>query len=72
MQANEAIKIITGIGEVCADKIILFNALDNSMQSIKLHRDETLWTDMPRTAEKLKEKDYSLACLSGIKEISHA
>jgi molybdopterin/thiamine biosynthesis adenylyltransferase len=36
MQANEVIKIITGIGKVCTDKMLLYNGLNNSIIEIKL------------------------------------
>ena len=40
MQANEVIKIITRIGEVCSGKILLFNALNNSFSEVKIKRNE--------------------------------
>lgn len=38
MQANEVIKIITGIGEVCSGKMLLYNALNNSSSEVKIKR----------------------------------
>lgn len=38
MQANEVIKIITGMGEVCSRKMLLFNALTNSFSEVKIKR----------------------------------
>ncbi|MEQ9064761.1 MAG: HesA/MoeB/ThiF family protein [Vicingaceae bacterium] len=40
-QANEAIKIITGIGDVIKDKILLINILNNTTSSIAYLKNET-------------------------------
>ncbi len=40
MQANEVIKVITGIGEVCSGKMVLFNALNNSFSEVSIKRNE--------------------------------
>jgi adenylyltransferase/sulfurtransferase len=40
MQANEVIKIITGIGEVCSGKLLLFNALNNSFSEVRVKRNQ--------------------------------
>ncbi|MEN8187506.1 MAG: HesA/MoeB/ThiF family protein [Bacteroidota bacterium] len=39
MQANEAIKIITGIGKPLKDQILIYNSLDNSQLKMKLKVD---------------------------------
>jgi len=36
MQANEVIKMITNIGETIEEKLVCYNALDNSIQSYKI------------------------------------
>jgi len=41
MQANEAIKIITGIGEPLSGRLFLWNALTFESRIIKFHRDES-------------------------------
>ncbi len=40
MQANEVLKIITGIGEVVSGKMILYNGLNNTMNQINLRRNK--------------------------------
>jgi len=40
LQANEVIKIITGHGEVCSGKILLYDSLVNIFTSIKIKRNE--------------------------------
>jgi sulfur-carrier protein adenylyltransferase/sulfurtransferase len=46
MQANEVIKIITGIGEVCSGKMLLFNALNNSLTEVKVRRNVKYYTEV--------------------------
>lgn len=41
MQANEVLKIILGIGEVASAKLLLFNGLNNQMQTIGFALNET-------------------------------
>lgn len=41
MQALEAIKVITGIGETLSNKIFIFNALDFSSHTIRIQKDLT-------------------------------
>jgi len=38
MQATEAIKIITGIGEVCTSKLLIYNALYNTVNYLTVNR----------------------------------
>jgi adenylyltransferase/sulfurtransferase len=40
MQANEVIKIITDIGEVCSGKLLIYNSLNNTLSEIKINRKE--------------------------------
>lgn len=40
MQANEVIKMITGIGEVCYGKLLIYNSLNNTLSEIKINRKE--------------------------------
>lgn len=40
MQANEVLKIILEIGEVSGSKLILYNSLDNTFQTIKIQEDK--------------------------------
>lgn len=40
MQANEVIKMITGIGEVCSGKLIIYNCLNNTFHEIIIKRKE--------------------------------
>lgn len=61
MQANEAIKIITGIGEVMSGKLMFFNALTMHSQTILFDRNDDV-ASMPRSIEEYKEYNYKLFC----------
>ncbi len=39
LQANEAIKLLLGIGDTLAGRLLLFDALDASFSELKLRRD---------------------------------
>jgi sulfur-carrier protein adenylyltransferase/sulfurtransferase len=41
LQANEALKILLGIGDTLAGRLLLFDALDTSFTELKLRRDPT-------------------------------
>lgn len=62
LQANEVIKMITGIGDICCGKILLINALSLSFTEIKIKKNEAVWRDFPKTQEELKNKNYPSAC----------
>jgi len=61
LQANEVIKMITGIGDVCSGKILLINSLTLNFSEIKIQRDENLWCDIPKSKEELKNKNYFIS-----------
>lgn len=62
MQANEAIKIITGMGEVMSGKLMLFNILSTHSQTILFDRNDDILASMPRSIEEYKKYDYKLFC----------
>ena len=39
LQANEALKVLLGIGDTLAGRLLLFDALDTSFTELKLRRD---------------------------------
>lgn len=59
-QANEAIKIITGIGDVLSGKLFMINALTLQNYTIAFERDETLANAV--SIEQFKKNDYELFC----------
>ena len=58
LQANEVIKMITGIGAVCSGRILLVNALTLIFSEIKIRRNEKLWDDMPKSMEDFLNRNY--------------
>lgn len=64
MQANEAIKAITGIGKVM-NGLLLINLLTNSFHTIKIRRNEEAIAGI-----KALKKDYSAVCDVATDEIS--
>jgi hypothetical protein len=39
LQANEALKVLLGIGDTLAGRLLLFDALDSTFTELKLRRD---------------------------------
>ncbi|NRR90372.1 molybdopterin-synthase adenylyltransferase MoeB [Winogradskyella undariae] len=64
LQANEAIKLICGVGELLTNKLLLFDALSLNQQILGFEKDET------STINAL-EKDYNFFCgIVSTKEIT--
>src|SRR5436190_22609430 len=49
MQANEVIKMITGIGEVLSDKLLFFDALTSQSSQIEIERNPDVEKITPST-----------------------
>ena len=60
MQANEAVKIITGIGEPLVNKLLTYNSLDNSFYDLLIEKNED--ADYPKTEDEFRKFNYSLSC----------
>ncbi len=62
LQANEVIKVITGVGEPLAGRLFLFDALTFQTKILKVHKEKTnpLTGDHPTQTELLK--DYESFC----------
>lgn len=65
MQAGEVIKIITGIGESLANKIITYNLLSNSMNEFGILPAENKQVSIPNSRSEFENFDYDWFC--GIK-----
>lgn len=59
LQANEVIKMIAGIGEVQAGRMLLFNALQLTFSIINIDRNESFWNNIPKSERELMNKIYS-------------
>lgn len=64
MQANEAVKFITGIGRPLADKLITWNALDNSFYELSLSANEAAQELVPKSKAEFMNMDYEWLCTS--------
>lgn len=64
LQANETIKIITGIGKILSGKLLLFDALNILFTSIGIKRNEDLIKSIPSSKEIFLKTDYDYFCSS--------
>jgi molybdopterin/thiamine biosynthesis adenylyltransferase/rhodanese-related sulfurtransferase len=72
MQANETIKLITGIGQPLVNRLLVYNALNNQCYELALtHREDTN-APGPRDTVAFKATDYGLECRtpSAVQEIT--
>lgn len=60
LQANEVIKIITGIGVVYSGKLLIFNSVDNSCASILLSKNSNVF--LPDSKQQILDKTYHFSC----------
>lgn len=64
MQATETIKFITGIGKTLADKLLTWNALDNSFYELNLSVNEQAQELIPKNRAEFEKMDYEWLCAS--------
>ncbi len=69
-QANEAIKIILGIGMVLSGKLLLLNSLNNSTSIIEFSRSEQQIKKVLKIKGRFEEQIYELKCKIDDNEIS--
>ncbi|HEY6160609.1 MAG TPA: molybdopterin-synthase adenylyltransferase MoeB [Bacteroidia bacterium] len=62
LQANEAIKVITGIGETLTGKILLVDALSMNFLSLEIKRTDSWKAIAPPDAGSFKKTDYAFFC----------
>lgn len=62
MQANEVVKILTGIGEVLSGQLLIFNMLDMQSYTINIERNPSITDLMPKDKIKFETFDYGLFC----------
>ncbi len=62
LQANEAIKIASGIGEPLANKLLTFNALQNTFFDFALSPDKEAALHTPATEEAFTTFNYDFFC----------
>ncbi len=66
MQANEAIKLITGIGRPLLNRLITYNALDNSMYELNLSVDRDARSNGPADKPSFLKTDYEGLCTTSL------
>ncbi len=62
MQANETIKLLTGIGEPLINSILTYNALTNNVFQLQLHAKEGTRELIPATEHEFMQMDYAWLC----------
>ncbi len=62
LQANEAIKIITGLGEPLMHQVLTFNALFNAFETFQIQPQEHRHALMPQSEAAFKLMDYGAFC----------
>lgn len=73
LQATEAIKIITGIGEVLTGKLLTFNLLNYATYIFELSADDSVFKLIPKDTVAFKATDYEWLCgmkAAGINELT--
>ena len=64
MQANETIKLITGVGDPLINKMLTYNALDNSVYQFNLSVNEEAQQLILKHEEAFLKMDYDWLCSS--------
>jgi molybdopterin/thiamine biosynthesis adenylyltransferase/rhodanese-related sulfurtransferase len=64
MQANETIKLITGIGKALINSLFTYNALNNQVYEISLVANEASQLLIPATKAEFEQMDYNWLCAS--------
>jgi molybdopterin/thiamine biosynthesis adenylyltransferase/rhodanese-related sulfurtransferase len=66
LQATEVIKLIAGLGEVLAGKLLTINLLDYRTYVLQIARDQLDVGHAPATLEEMKRIDYEIFCGVGV------
>ena len=66
MQANETIKLITGIGETLTGRLLTYNALTNNTYVVNLLVNEEADAFIPKDENKFLNTDYEWLCASHV------
>ncbi|HSN08322.1 MAG TPA: HesA/MoeB/ThiF family protein [Hanamia sp.] len=62
MQANETIKLLTGIGEPLINRLLIFNSLNNQSYTIEVTQNKSAY-NLPSNEEEFKETNYDWLCI---------
>lgn len=62
MQANETIKLITGIGQPLINRLLTYNSLNNQLYEMSLTASDQTASFIPKDEKAFKNFDYDWAC----------
>ena len=62
MQANEAIKLITGAGKTLSNRLFCYNALNNAVYELEISPLPDAQKQLPKTPEAFKKMNYEWFC----------
>jgi molybdopterin/thiamine biosynthesis adenylyltransferase/rhodanese-related sulfurtransferase len=62
MQATEALKIITGVGKPLSNKIISYNALENTFYDFEIAENKNQSIDFPKSRSAFLDFNYDWTC----------
>jgi adenylyltransferase/sulfurtransferase len=62
MQASETIKLLTGIGQPLANRLFIFNALNNQGYEMVLEKTKGSSHRIPSTADAFRQMNYEILC----------
>jgi molybdopterin/thiamine biosynthesis adenylyltransferase/rhodanese-related sulfurtransferase len=72
LQANEVIKIITGIGDVLSGKLLVYNALKNTTDFFLINKNQEFDYESLFIDNQLEKENYIKSCsISVVNEINH-
>lgn len=70
LMANEAIKVIVGIGETLSGKVLMLNALNMNFQTVEFERNPEALRSIPKTVLEFKKMDYEFFCGNKTEDVS--
>jgi sulfur-carrier protein adenylyltransferase/sulfurtransferase len=65
MQANETIKLITGIGEPLVNQLLTYDSLNNNLNIFNYQQISQSVSNAPQSEEEFLKMDYDGECLTG-------
>ncbi len=70
MQANEALKIILGIGDVLSGSLLFYNALTSKVSTLKVNRNEAIIQSILEEKNNFYNKQININCEIEVLEVS--
>ena len=69
MQANEVIKLITGLGEILDGKLLTFNMLNHEIFTLDISNENSVKDLIPENRDAFESTDYNVVCGVSFKNI---